>query len=771
MTRRAWALLAVWCALLAAGAAWVQTQISISADLRLFMPTPRNEAQRLLLQSVGESPASRLELLALSGDDPQELVRISQGLAQRLGASKEFELVANGAQSPLSIPERLLPYRYLITDSFDRQPLDEAQLASALEERSEDMSSPAAAFVEEWLPRDPTLELMKLATRWTPPREPQLIDDVWFSADGKQALLVVQTRAAAFDPDGQSRALEQLNQEFLSARGASSATLTISGSGYFSSIIKNRTQREATWFGAAATLGLLALMWIAYRQPGFLLLGALPLLSAGLAGLAVVAILFDSVHGITLAFGFTLIGVAQDYPMHLFSHLRPGQAAAATARAVWPPLMTGVAATCIAYLTFLLSSVVGLAQLACLTVTGLAVAALTTRFLLPRVLGPARRDTADSAVLDRLNARIERLPRPAALLVIVPLLCAAVLFLRSEDFWQNDLSRLTPVPPELLRADAALRREMATPDLRYLLVVSGATQEEVLMRLEGLQDTLAAAKRAGHVGSYDDPSNYLPSAARQQRRQLALPDAESLRRMVTAATAGLPFEDGLFDPFVADVARARTLPPVLPADLGGTPLALRIGSGLAERAGQWHGLVSFYDVHDPVALANSLGRTPGASFLDLKGASEELVSAQRSRMILCLEIAAVLLVAVIWLALRRLSRVVRVLAPMVLTTLIILAVLRGTGTPLSLFHLISLVLAAGLGLDYALFFEHGSADVNEQKRTLHALLVCAISTLLVFALLALSTVPVLRAIGVTVTLGVLFNFLLAALLSREKVRA
>jgi predicted exporter len=771
MTHRAWTLLAVWCALLAAGTAWVHTGIHISADLRLFMPTPRNEAQRVLLQSVGESPASRLSLLAVSGDGPHALARISRALAQRLGASTEFELIANGAQSPLSIPERLLPYRYLITDSFDRHPLDEAQLTAALEERSEDMSSPAAAFVEEWLSRDPTLELMKLATRWAPPREPRLLDDVWFSADGSQALLVVQTRAAAFDPDGQSRALEKLNEEFVIARGASPAMLTISGSGYFSSIIKARTQREATWFGAVATLGLLALMGIAYRRPGLLLFGALPLLSGGLAGLVLVAILFDSVHGITLAFGFTLIGVAQDYPMHLFSHLRPGQSATATARGVWRPLMTGVASTCIAYLTFLLSGVVGLAQLACLTVTGLAVAALTTRFLLPRVLGPARRDTAESAFLDRLNTRIDRLPRPMALLIVVPLLCAAVLVLRGQDFWENDLSRLTPVPPELLRVDAALRGELATPDLRYLYVVSGATQEAVLMRLEGLQDTLTAAKDAGHVGSYEDPSHYLPSAARQLRRQQSLPDAESLRRMLSVATANLPFEDGLFGPFVKDVARARTLPPVVAADLNGTPLALRVGNGLLERAGQWHGLVSFYDVRDPAALARSLGQAPGTLFLDLKGASEELVSEQRSRMILCLELAGVLLVVVIWLALRRPSRVLRVLAPMVLTTLIIVALLRGAGVPLSLFHLISLVLAAGLGLDYALFFEHASADVNAQKRTLHALLVCALSTLLVFALLALSTVPVLRAIGVTVTLGVIFNFLLSALLSRDKAPA
>jgi predicted exporter len=38
----------------------------------------------------------------------------------------------------------------------------------------------------------------------------------------------------------------------------------------------------------------------------------LPLASAGLAGLAAVAALFDGVHGITVAFGITLLGGVQD---------------------------------------------------------------------------------------------------------------------------------------------------------------------------------------------------------------------------------------------------------------------------------------------------------------------------------------------------------------------------------------------------------------------------------------------------------------------------
>jgi predicted exporter len=767
MKRRSVLLLAAWCVLLALGIAWTHARLDVSADLRLFMPAPRTQEQKLLVQNIGESPASRLLLLAIGADQPAALADLSKKLAAALNAHPEFTFAANGTLTSFAIPEELLPYRYLLSDSFDAHPLDRQKLADELADRVADMASPAAGALEEWLPRDPTLEVLHLAARWQPRFEPRRIDDVWFSADGRRALLLAETRAAAFDPDGQSRALAVLRGEFARARGTSAAELVISGSGYFSSIIKNRTQQEATVFGGAATLGLILLMWFAYRHAGFLLLGALPLASGALAGLVAVSGLFDSVHGITLAFGFTLIGVAQDYPIHLFSHLAPGATAQDTARKVWRPLATGVASTCIAYLAFLVSGVTGLAQLACLTVTGLIVAGLTTRFLLPLIVPVPRRDPAASAFLGRLDARISRVPRPLWLLALIPILGAAAVLWRPEGFWQNDLAKLTPVPADLLRIDGELRREMATPDLRYLFVASGVGENMVLTDLERLERGLAASVKRGELGGYDHAARYLPRLEVQRARRDALPDAAGLRSMLRDTLADLPFTDDLFEPFVADVERAKKLQPLTHAAIADTPLALTVGDLLFPRDGRWYGIVSLYDVRDPAAVAQLAQRGRGVTFLDLKAASEALVATQRSYIIYCLQIAAVLLIAVIWITLRRISRVLRVLAPMVLTTIVIVTVLRACDVSLNLFHLISLVLAAGLGLDYALFFEHAAND-PDRRRTLHALMICAASTLLVFALLTLSSVPVLQSIGITVTLGVVANFGLALLLSRER---
>ena len=87
------------------------------------------------------------------------------------------------------------------------------------------------------------------------------------------------------------------------------------------------------------------------------------------------------------------------------------------------------------------------------------------------------------------------------------------------------------------------------------------------------------------------------------------------------------------------------------------------------------------------------------------------------------------------------------------------------GIPLSLFHLVSLILAGGLGLHYALFFERDTGDADEQRRTLHATIVCVLSALLVFGMLAWSSIPVLRAIGLTVSLGVAFHFCISILMA------
>jgi predicted exporter len=593
---------------------------------------------------------------------------------------------------------------------------------------------------------------------------------VWFDSEGDSAILVVATKAAAFDPDGQEEAAAALRQHFEDTRGAESVRLTVSGPGAFSVLMKGKTQSEASWLGSIATVGMVVLLLVAYRNIFLVLLGTLPIASAGVAGLAAVSALFGTVHGITLAFGFTLIGVAQDYPMHLFSHRHPGITPLATARRVWPTLATGVVSTCIAYLSFLYSGVNGLAQLAAFTIAGLAVAGLSTRFLLPPLMAAKSRDYGDSLWLGRVWDSIATLPRPLWLGLGIVATCLAILAFSRTPMWENDLGQLTPVPQPLLLQDAKLRQELGAADIRRLLVVDGSSADEAIARVEALTPRLDALVRNGDIDSFDHVGRYLPSVEIQERRQAALPDRETLEQSLNEALKGLPFKAGLFTPFLDDVSTARTLPPLTPETLAGTPLELRASGMLLRHENDWSALVTLAGVRSVAALEQLAAESGGTiTLLDLKQASEDLVARQRVHILWSLVIAAVLLTLTILVALRSRKRMLRVVAPMAITTLLILAVLQGLGISLNLFHLIALVLAAGLGVDYALFFESAENDPLEQRRTLHAVLVCSLSTLMVFVLLSLSTIPVLRSIGITVALGVVSNFVLALLLTRPPV--
>lgn len=757
---RAW-LLALWIAALALLALFVRQQLVIGTDLRLFLPSPHTPQEHLLLEEIGEGPGSRVLVIAIGGGPPEQLADTSRALASALAEHPLFRFVANGELSLRELPESLLPYRYLVSTTLDEHAFDAEYLRGEIRSRARDLASPAGAFLEPWLPRDPTLELLAMLRRWQPAQEPNRLYDVWFDRAGEQALLLAETKAAAFDPDRQRAAIESLQRAFESIDSARALSLTISGAGQFSVLMEERTRSEAQLLGAAASVGMALLLLAAYRRASAIAFSALPLASAGLAGTASVTALFGTVHGITLAFGFTLIGVAQDYPVHLLSHRRAARAPLEIVRRLWPTLATGVASTCIAYLSFFFSGVVGLKQLACFTIAGLAAASLTTRYLLPRVMTAHARDYGESQWLERVRMRIDALPRSRWLPIVLVLASIACIALSRTPMWENDLSRLTPVPTELIARDQRLRGALGTADVRYLLVLEAHDAQQALRRLESLQASLDELVRHDAIVRFDHAARYIPSIDTQLRRQAKLPDAATLRRALAAAQAGTPFKANAFEPFLREVQQAKVLPPLTPEDLRASALGANLDMLLTSRDAGTRALITLNGVKDPQALQALADTSDHLLLLDLKAASETLVARQRTHLLWSLAVASLLLVAVVAFALRSRLRVYRVLAPMALTSCLVVAILQLSGVSLNLFHLIALMLAAGLGLDYALFFEHAADDPFEQRRTLHAVLVCSLSTLLVFALLATSKLPVLQAIGVTVSLGVVLNFALA----------
>ncbi|MFA7542556.1 MAG: hypothetical protein WCZ02_10810, partial [Lysobacterales bacterium] len=427
---------------------------------------------------------------------------------------------------------------------------------------------------------------------------------------------------------------------------------------------------------------------------------------------------------------------------------------------------------------------------------GLLAAALASRWLLPPLLPAARRDVLDSRHLRRLASWTGN--RPRSLWPAVPILLLAGLALivgQARPWWNNDLASLTPLPADWLAEDAYLRGELTTPDARYLLVLSGADEEAVLRLSETLAPRLQALVDAGQLSDHGLPSRYQPSAQIQAARLARLPAPPRLRASVADAADATGFDPAFFEPLVADVGalfqtdagpalasafadspageRYAAIMRQVPESAAATNAASDAGTD-AEAAAESDSnsdaqdralaLVELAGLDDVAPVRAAIADQPQARLVDLKATAEAMVERFRQRVLAGLAVAAAGLLLLLSLLLGP-RGMLRVLPPVLLGAVVTVSILRLAGVELSLFHLIALMLGAGLGMDYAVFFNH-AASPDERARTLHAVLLSMVSTVLVFGLLALSSIPVLRAIGSTVAIAAAAQFLLTVWLAR-----
>jgi predicted exporter len=774
-----WFLLLAWAAALALWGWGLGRELKIASDLTLFMPEAHSEIERLLVRELRDGPGSRLVLVTLTDDSPEVLAAVSRRFAENLRDAdsaknpeeRVFARVENGERiDDPALRALLTQYRYLLSPAVNTDRFTTDGLREALQERLLDLASPVEPFIQELLPRDPTGELLTILQDWRPVGAPHSYQGVWFSPDRQRALLLAETRAPGFDLDAQSIAVAQLQRAFALAAQGTQARLLATGPGPFAVAIQDRTRRDAQLFSIIDSIVLVLWLYFCFRSARLVLLAGLPLVSGVLAGMTAVLLLYGGIHGITLAFGTTLLGIALDYPVHVFSHRLPGGSVWQGLRHNWPTLWIGVLTVCIAYIALIVSDFSGLAQLGVFTVAGLLTAALCTRWLLPPLLPDAPFDIAAS----RVSRWQKKLDQQAPVFWLAPLLIALSLgwlWFSPHPVWQNDLSALSPVPRELQDADTQMRRDLGAADVRYLAVLRAPDREQALIRSEALRPRLDQLVETGALRGYDMAARYLPSHARQDERRAALPEAGVLAPRLALAMQGLPFQTGLFEPFLQDVEASRRLPVLEAKDLSAGFLGTRLATLLNEDDTGWVALMPLHDVKDPAQLRTAL-QAPAKSdvlFLDLKAESEQLVVNFRGEMLKLVGIAVVVMVLVMVLSLRRRQAVRLIVLPTAATVLSLMAVMNLLQIQLTLFHLVALMLVVGISIDYALYLSRDENDSLARARSLHSLLICCLSTAMGFGILALSEIPVLRAIGATVCGGVILGLVLGVLGARSSL--
>ena len=766
----------VWLACVLAGV-WMTVRTTYVADLSAFLPSTPTAEQAVLLDQLRSGIAARLVLVGIEGGTPEARSEASLQLADALRKSGEFDSVNNGDTSQWKDSgEFLFEHRYLLSPAVDAQRFTADGLRAGIDETVALLGTPAGTLVKPTLLRDPTGETVRMGESMLPAQAPRSEGGVWVSRLAQRAVIVATTRAEGSDLDGQERALNLIRSSF-DPYQAKGLQLLMSGAGTFGVSSRAQIKSEVERLALAGSVVMVGLLLVAFGSLRALAIAALPVATGVLAGISAVSLGFGQVHGMTLGFGTTLIGEAVDYAIYYLIQARPapGQASGATRWIArhWPTVRLGLWTSLCGFAALVFSGFPGLAQLGVFSVAGLVAAALTTRYVFPTLAPGGAPGAGMRQRLGRQMARgaallVRRGPRMSLGVVTLAAL-VAVLLLPSP--WRGSLSSLSPISAAALQTDADLRADLGAPEAGALVAVSAPDEAQLLAKAEQAGQRLDTLIHQGVLLGYDSPARLLPSPATQARRRAALPDATALNAALAQATVDGPLKAERLGAFVADVQAARSQKLLDRAALQATPLAGAIDALLVPGGDgrPWRALLTLQadaKAFDAAKVRAAIADLPGAQLVDIGHELGSMYSRYLREAMVQALFGALGVVAVLALHLRSAQRLWEVCQPLAAAVLVVLAGLAASGTALGILHLVGFLLMVAIGSNYALFFDHLRRDPRAQQGadedTLASLALANLTTVLSFALLALSNIPALHAIGVVVAPGALLSLVLSA---------
>lgn len=572
------------------------------------------------------------------------------------------------------------------------------------------------------------------------------------------ALVLIELQSSGFEISTQRAVMPRL-QAAAQAAQKQGATVVRAGVPLFAAAAAEQAQSEIHTIGLGSLVGIVALTLLAFRSLRPRLLVTLSMAVGLLVATSVSLLCFDDIHLVTLVFGASLLGVAENYGSNYFSArqgLQPAQRWAMLARQI-PVVTLAMATTVIGYALLALPPFPGLRQVAVFSGSGLVAAFVTVLWWFPLLDGDGR--LAPTRFADWLGSRRalwSPLGRRGMVWLGLAVTVLAVLGgsrLRVDD----DIRQLQSAPPTLVAEQRRFARLMQAPGVAQFFVVQGRSQQQVLEREEALTARLRAIALAmGPPSSLgvQAVSDWLPSLQRQRA------DAALLARR--AAELRPLLATRLAQPVDATPAAAVELHP---------EAWLRSRASEPLRA-QWLGqLGANTDTVTATAVllrgaesretrdALAALQLDGVTWVDKVGEVSSLLGRYRELMLAVLALGY----ALTWVALAwRFGRASwRALAPTALASLITVALLALSGQVLQLFHILPLLILLGLGVDYGIFML--AQPGRHETRPFLSVTLAAASTLLSFGLLALSGTPALHAFGLTLLFGVFLAWLLTPL--------
>lgn len=750
---RAWLFL-----LLAASLAATAVQLTrVRTDIGDFFFSRDEQDPGLRLGRLQSDELARRYLISIDHPsvDAATTDHFISTLQQTLSDSARVARVWTEPFSQRDIQQLLQLYAPFQRQLLSLNPADQAGILTS----DENMAVQAGVIKEALLGPDPTRIKALLAA------DPMLLTLAWLQrigqfysppvSDPAYSVFSLETVAAGLDTTVQQAFQQALAEAFntLNQHYGNRFSLQYTGVPVFAVTIRQQVTQDITRISLLSTGVVILLSWLLFRSfRALLCISILLLVTASIAAL-LTQWLYGYLHGLTLALGTTLIGICLDYFIHGMVQAGDAQGAQRlqAIRRIWPALLIGGATTLIGYLALSLSGFPGLQQVALFTGSGILVALLLTRYILPDLMALLRVQVRPGINLSGLaRARIGNRWRMTVVLLASGLLVAGV----SQLHWRDDPANFAASIQQLMQTDTRIRSRLSSVEPGRFILITANNTEAALQTAEQVQRRLAVLQQQGSLQAYFPLFPWLASAQLQGHNRQAWNAAlntDSRTRWTDALTAA-GLNAAAFPPLaVADEALLE------PEQVLQSPAGTLLRTQLQQDE---HGAtaVIWLGKHRPEAISAALQDLPRARYFSQKDTIAQLARDYRRQAQYMLLWGLLAILALLAVRYRSLVKALRVLTPAGVSIMLLVGLWGLSGAPLGMLHLIGLLLTAAVCVDYGVFFLENS-DAN-QGRTFQAITVSAITTAAAFACLGAAENPALHALAWTVAPGVLIGFLL-----------
>lgn len=738
-----------------------------------FFPDDAPQIRRMA-EALDISPASNLLFVDLFVDRPDGkyfLADVADGIVNDLPP----ELAKKVGPAALPAPEALLALLPYFVDESALEYLisvaDKAHVEDAVRAIHGHLGSLLAAGpVYDWSMADPLGFRKFILSRMPASYEGAMPDPVLgypVSADGKHLLLVLRPLHSLHDVNAAANLLTAL-QESLQKRLQPDMRGLVVGGHRHSAVNAQVIQQDVTNIVIFSMLGFLLVYLFFVRSRGALWLLLVPCFAASFA-LGSMTLFTPLLSGLALGFGASVLGIAEDYAVHMHFALRSGNTSSTVLQSITKPLFQGYLINVSGFAVLLFSGLPAIRQLACF-----AILTLTAGFILAVTILPICPWFSTPSIRVKYQSAPQRQP-----VLWRVLACGAGMLLLCYAFFstvQVDVSpRTMGAGMAQLREDAEYLKTVWGSHDSNILVIEGANADEALANARAITERLRQIEPDNTLSSMTDlwPSPEQAKSNTERWQTFTLGYGNRLREIFDEAAVKSGFSPAAFSPFIRLLER-----PVVAIDQD----TLR-AAGLGEM------LDIFYHPpkHDHEATKILLFTQKKADISQLEpqlnqktlalapGELEMTLLHQFDAEKRLLFFAWMICFALLFIYFRDIKQTMLASLPPLCSITCILAWMALSGHSLTLASMAAMPLVLGLAADHGIVVTHEL--VSGQKMGVEkAVLVSSLTALTGMGLLALAQHPALKAMGEVVFWGLFVEvpaalWLLPRLCRAKKSRA